>query len=416
MSGTANSARALGPVVFVVDHFYPLVGGAETLFDELTSALASSGVRTIVVTQRVPRESLPRETRHGVEIHRVWVPPVGARLWFLFAAVPCLCRVARGAAVLHAGGYASMLPARLASWWLRVPAVATVFEVLDEQLVTSMRLAAPLAWAYRRFERWVMRLPLARFLCISRYTAERLQRVAAGNASRATVIYPAIDYEFWDPQRHAPRDLRAELGLPADARLCLFFGRPGLSKGIEALVEAARLLRDDPARPCYLVLLLAREPATGRRYVLDAVQQYGLSSWVKVLDPVRRSELPSYLLSADCVVIPSLSEGFGYSAIEAATLGCPVVGTTGHVFEEVLGGCATLVSPSDPARLAAALREVAWATDRPRTCLPQRFDRAAHLTATLRVYAEVTSAVTRSPAAAAGSGTHGEFSRQSSTA
>jgi glycosyltransferase involved in cell wall biosynthesis len=99
--------------------------------------------------------------------------------------------------------------------------------------------------------------------------------------------------------------------------------------------------------------------------------------------------LPSYLLAADCVVIPSLSEGFGYSAIEAATLGCPLVVTAGHVFEEVLGDFARYVPVGDPAALAQAVQETAWDMPVTRRPLPPRFGLEQHLAATRAAYATV---------------------------
>jgi glycosyltransferase involved in cell wall biosynthesis len=74
------------------------------------------------------------------------------------------------------------------------------------------------------------------------------------------------------------------------------------------------------------------------------------------------------------VAVPSLSEGFGYSAVEAALLGCRVVCTTGHAAEEVLAGHATFVPAGDPARLAEAVRAAAT-SEQPAQPPPRRFDR-----------------------------------------
>lgn len=388
-SQVTNLANASRSVLLVADHFHPVVGGAETLVRELAAGLAAGGDRVHVLTQRVPRDAAAREVRDGYSIERLWVPPVLGRLWFLlFAGFYAAVRGPR-ADLVHAAGYASMWPARLAAWWRGVPTVATVYEVLDEQWYSATGLPRATAAVYRWLERRLMRLPFARYLCISRYTADRLTRLAGVASERIVVVYPAVDYQFWQTGRFQPRPLRQELGLAADSRVALFFGRPGVSKGVDTLLAAAVALSGETARPMHWVLLLAREPAASRAAAEQTVARHRLSSQVTLLDSVPRAVLPSYLLAADCVVIPSLSEGFGYSAIEAATLGCPLVVTAGHVFEEVLGDFARYVPVGNPAALAQAVQETAWEPSLGRRSLPPRFGLEQHLAATRAIYASV---------------------------
>jgi glycosyltransferase involved in cell wall biosynthesis len=237
-----------------------------------------------------------------------------------------------------------------------------------------------------------MQLRFSRYVCISQYTADRLTQLAGVALDKIDVVYPPIDYEFWQPGRHAARPLREELGFPPNSRIAIFFGRPGVSKGVDTLLAAAAELAKHAERPVHFVLLLAHEPASGRAAALRVVKQSGLSSHVTILEPAPRAELPSYLLAADCVVIPSLSEGFGYSAVEAATLGCRLVVTAGHVFEEVLGDRADYVPAGDPVRLAAAIRAAAWAAPHgksPSSPLPPVYDLRRHLRGVRAAYDRV---------------------------
>jgi len=65
-----------------------------------------------------------------------------------------------------------------------------------------------------------------------------------------------VDHDFWSPGRHRARDL----GLPRDTFVYLYFGRPGVSKGVECLLDAAVLVRRQLPRS-RLVMILFREPA-----------------------------------------------------------------------------------------------------------------------------------------------------------
>ena len=75
------------------------------------------------------------------------------------------------------------------------------------------------------------------------------------------------------------------------------------------------------------MLILAKEPADRYDSIVRRIRQLDLGDRVRILDPRPRSELPDYVGSADCVVVPSLSEGFGFTAVEACALDLPVVVT-----------------------------------------------------------------------------------------
>ena len=66
-----------------------------------------------------------------------------------------------------------------------------------------------------------------------------------------------------------------------------------------------------------------------------------------------------YLNSADLVLIPSLSEGFSVTAIEAMALGKPIVGTNvGGIPTAVTDGRNAILVGPDPFELANAVRRL----------------------------------------------------------
>jgi glycosyltransferase involved in cell wall biosynthesis len=371
-------------ILFVLEYFYPHVGGVETLFLQLTEALAAAGHSVCVVTLRLPGTPA-RETHNGVEIVRVRAPRLASRYFFTVLALPAVLRRARAADVIHTTTYNAAIPAWLASALLRRPAAITVHEVFGPQWNDLPGLNRWLGYGFRLFEWSVLRLPFSHYICDSEFTRGRLLRLTGVAPGRSSVVYPAIDYTFWDPARHRARDLRRDLGLGPVSFLYLYFGRPGISKGVEYLIDAVPLVRER-LPGSRLVLLMPRDPAGQYERLLARVAALGVGDGVTVLDPVPRAELPGYLLGADCVVVPSVSEGFGYAAAEAVLLGCPVVATSGHAVEEVVGGGARLVPPRSPRALADAI--VATAQGRPAAGPPPRqHDIAAHIAGVRAAYA-----------------------------
>ena len=342
---------------FVLEWFPPHVGGVETLFDELTRALVANGYIVRVITTWFPGAP-PRETRNGVHITRVRTPRVMRRYFFTLLALPAVIRELAGVDIIHTTTYNAAPPAWLGGRLLRKPTVVTVHEVWGDQWQRLSGLGGFASYGFRAFEWLVLHLPFARYVCDSGFTRQRLLDLMGVDPLKADVVYPAVDYRFWDRSKYAPAPLREQLGLRPDTFVYLYFGRPGVSKGVEHLLTAAVQVRR--ARPnSHVVLLMSRDPLSQYAMLMRRRDELGLTDYVTVLDPVPRADLPPMLLAADCVCVPSISEGFGYAAVEAATLGCKVIATTGHSVEEVLPGAAVFVPPADAAALAGAMLEVA---------------------------------------------------------
>jgi D-inositol-3-phosphate glycosyltransferase len=374
-------------ILFVLEYFSPHVGGVETLFDNLTAALARDGHRVTVVTLRLPGTRV-REMRNGVRIIRVRTPQRARRYLFTLMSLPVVLRHAVRADIIQTTTYNAAIPAWLAATIARKPVVVTVHEVFADQWNNLIGLHPVAGYGFRAFEWAVLHLPFTHYICDSAFTRGRLQRFMGVTPARSSAVYPAIDYAFWDVARHTPRDVKGEHRLDAGRFLYLYFGRPGISKGIEYLIEAAARVRDRLPQS-HLLMILADDPRDQYARIRQRIAQLGLADHITVRDPVLRADLPGYLLGADCVVVPSVSEGFGYSAIEAATLGCRVIATSGHSVEEVVAAHVTLVPPRDPEALAAAI--IGAAAARPTTAAPRRFDMATHVAQVEAIFGRIVA-------------------------
>jgi glycosyltransferase involved in cell wall biosynthesis len=63
------------------------------------------------------------------------------------------------------------------------------------------------------------------------------------------------------------------------------------------------------------------------------------------------------------LVLPSLLEGFGLPAIEAAACGCPVIATKASPLPSLLGDGALYIDPTDQRGLEIALERVLTSTE-----------------------------------------------------
>jgi glycosyltransferase involved in cell wall biosynthesis len=162
------------------------------------------------------------------------------------------------------------------------------------------------------------------------------------------VTRPGVDEAFRRARPAAPSWLAAR-GLPSE--FVVFVGSREPRKGLPALLEAWRLLRDRGDVP---PLCLVGPPGWG-----PALDLAGLPPEAVLLPGYLPDEdLAVVLASAQLLVMPSQYEGFGIPPVEALATGTPVVVSDLPVFRENLGEHATYVPLGDPGALAEAVSAV----------------------------------------------------------
>lgn len=166
---------------------------------------------------------------------------------------------------------------------------------------------------------------------------------------RVVTVYNAFDAERF--RRFAGRDVRAELGLAEDALVIGVVARLARQKGHEILFRAFPRIRE--AIPGAVLLLVGSGGLEQR--LRDLARDLGIADacrFVGHADPVQ----PFYQAS-DLVAIPSLFEGFCYTAVEAQALGKPVVASRVSSLPEVVGegDSGLLVPPHDPEALGEGI-------------------------------------------------------------
>ena len=338
-------------ILFCLDFYWPHIGGGEVLFTGLAEGLARRGWKVRVLTQHL-KDSPDFEVRHGVEIYRHWS---ARRATFSLASIPALCRLAREADIIHASTYAAAFPAWVASRLMRKPLVLTVHEiwigkwnkVSDDGFWSNM--------LNDKLERLIHLFNYRNYIAVSEATARDM--VACGIPSeRIRVIHNGIDYSVWKPDAYNRMEARKRLGVSDDDFLFMYSGRPGCSKGFPYLLQAlARIVKRYPQ-----VILLARlssSRAVQKDYchALQMIEELGLSDHVRNIPPVPFDMIPPMTLSADTVVVPSLSEGFGFVAVEACAMKRPVIVSNTASLPEVVSGKVLRVPPRDVDALADAM-------------------------------------------------------------
>jgi L-malate glycosyltransferase len=120
--------------------------------------------------------------------------------------------------------------------------------------------------------------------------------------------------------RHEARDV---VGLKDNGAIIIYVGALRSVKGVENLLKAVKTITE---RDVTVKLLIVGE-GVERQKLEGLVRKLGLGGAVQFIGRVANEAIPHYLSASDLFVLPSLSEGFPITLLEAMAAGLPIVAT-----------------------------------------------------------------------------------------
>jgi len=179
-------------------------------------------------------------------------------------------------------------------------------------------------------------------IVISRFTAAEVERRLGVDADRISVCVPGAP--DWTPRAATPPE-----------GYVLFFGTLEPRKNIGALLDAYEALSARRRPP---PLVLAGQTTPDSQPWLDRIKRPPLAGLARHIGYVHADKRREVYEGARLLVQPSFEEGFGMTALEAMTLGVPVVAANRGALPEVVGDAGPLVDPEAPEEMTSAIERI----------------------------------------------------------
>jgi glycosyltransferase involved in cell wall biosynthesis len=177
-------------------------------------------------------------------------------------------------------------------------------------------------------------------VCLTRSDVEQVVRLGC-SLKKVRLIPNAVDTELFSPSGER------------ESSLVVWVGRFVPEKGVEYLIEAARLVVDEFKDVRFL--LVGYGPLKAK--MMRLVHERGLDGFVWFVGPLSRDEVAGVLGRAAVFVLPSLSEGMPLALLEAMSCGNAVVASNIGGIAEIVRDYdnGVLVSPRNVEELASSI-------------------------------------------------------------
>lgn len=152
------------------------------------------------------------------------------------------------------------------------------------------------------------------------------------------------------------------LGISPGSRLVVYVGGFSPHKNLEPLVTAfAKLASQNTLSDIRLVMIGENKKEVFHSYfgtIERLVKELAIQEKTVFTGYLADEDLAVLLNLSTVLVLPSLIEGFGLPAVEAAACGCPVIATAASPLPNLLGRGGIYIDPTKPEQIEAALTRV----------------------------------------------------------
>ncbi|MBW3225632.1 glycosyltransferase family 4 protein [Marinobacter adhaerens] len=349
-------------------------GGAETVFINLLRELEQTDFRNVVVLRG---QGWVADQVRGLGITPLFIDSKGS---FNLGYIRILRRLLRDEQVdlIHGHLLGSNVYGALLAMICRKPMIATFHGAVD--VASGER--------FLRAKFFIIGWGASAIVCVSKRLQEELRERSPLPADKLELIYNGVDPELFCMAQ--AMGLREVLGLPPEAKLVVSIGNIRPAKGYEHLVDAAVAMAARDSLVHFVVVGHQRASLFEKleAQIAKAPEQPNIH-WLGF-----RQDVVTILRQADIFLLPSTSEGFSISTVEAMMAGVPIIATRSGGPEEIVadGKTGILIPTRDPNAIADAIERLGDSalrdtlTAKARAEALQRFSLASMLRSYKRLY------------------------------
>lgn len=226
---------------------------------------------------------------------------------------------------------------------LHLPSVCTIHVMPSLDVKTKSKL-------HQRLEWFALKYFCDQVISVSEEAREHHLHISGASPNRVSTLYNGIDLSNFLNVQQERLEVRAELGVPADANLLTTVAVLRPPKGIQFMIRALPAILASNPNTVYLIV----GNGSHRDALVEEVSRAGVGD--RVVFAGMRTDVPRLLAASDVFVLPTLTEALPTVLAEAMAAKLPIVASRVGGIPEMLAdgqnGC--FVEPEDVDGLARA--------------------------------------------------------------
>jgi glycosyltransferase involved in cell wall biosynthesis len=200
-----------------------------------------------------------------------------------------------------------------------------------------------------------------RIITISNDNDELVKELFPDCADKTAFMRNGYDPERFYPEKVTQEQVLSSFAIKPRKRLVLFTGKLTYFKGVDVLLDAARLYEGE--RPGQIATVVAGDGELALQLKKQA-KDHKLKN-LSFLGYLDISQLRGLYSVADVSIVPSRREPFGLVAVEALACGCPVIATNQGGLPDIINDeVGALVDVDDAFGLSSAILKELYRPDR----------------------------------------------------
>lgn len=216
--------------------------------------------------------------------------------------------------IIHTTTHTALIPAKIFSIIHKKKIVVTVHEVFG-------RLWYDLKWIlwffYLLFELISLKLNFNCYICPSKNTTNDLISKIGISKNKIEMIYNWIDYNFWNKNNFNWEKTKYRYDLQNNF-VWLYYGRCDKLKWLDYYIDAIQeIILEIPE---FKTIIIANGSIQNKMHFRNLILLKDIDEHIIWIDWVEYEKLWNFILAADFVIVPSLSEWFCFVAAETCAL------------------------------------------------------------------------------------------------
>jgi glycosyltransferase involved in cell wall biosynthesis len=216
-------------------------------------------------------------------------------------------------------------------------------------------------WSGRLLQKWILwalsKAPT--IICDSQATLQDLNRIIPSKTKHRLVIHVGLNYKYQPREpshwKYGLRNLFEKRDLQPPDRYLFHIGGNQWYKNRQGVLEIFQRLTQTSGQAGIRLVMAGEAP---NHELIELTQTWVDPTKVIWLGKVSNDELETLYHGAECLLFPSLAEGFGWPIVEALACGSVVVTSNRPPMNEIGGDACTYIDPDQIDAAAATLADL----------------------------------------------------------